>query len=202
MAILSFILSWLPAHARKHPFRRWHVLGAAALLLSAPLAPAATAPSREYQIKAVFLFNFARFVEWPEDAFPDAAAPLIIGVLGEDPFGSVLDETVGGDQAGARPLQVRRWQRVEDVDTCHILFITKSQAANVESIFTHLKGRSVLTVSDADGPTRHGPMIRLVNENNRIRLKINLEAARAARLVISSKLLRPAIIVSDKGGDT
>jgi hypothetical protein len=171
----------------------------AVLLAIAPTDAMAAPPvSREYQIKAVFLFNFTQFVEWPAEAFPDASSPLIIGVLGEDPFGKVLDEAVQGDQAGSRPLLVRRWRQVHEVDDCHILFISQSQAGSLETILDHLKDRNILTVSDADGSARCGVMIRLVTENNRIRLQINLEAARAARLVISSKLLRPAMIVSDQ----
>jgi hypothetical protein len=176
----------------------WTALCVALLLTAAPFTPASAPVSREYQIKAVFLFNFTQFVEWPAEAFPDASSPLIIGVLGEDPFGTVLDEAVQGDQAGSRPLVVRRWRQVHEVDDCHILFISQSQSASLETILAQLKDRNILTVSDADGSARRGVMIRLVTENNRIRLQINLEAARAARLVISSKLLRPAMIVSDQ----
>lgn len=176
---------------------QWRALAPLFLFLLCPLAYSASAePKREYQLKAVFLFNFSRFVEWPVEAFPNPESPLIIGVLGEDPFGPVLDETVSGERTGSHELQVRRWQRVEDIDTCHILFIGRSQSAGLDQILARLKDRNILTVSDADGSAQRGVMIRLVTESNRIRLQINLEAARAARLVISSKLLRPAIIVS------
>ena len=174
-------------------FRR---LALAALLLAAALpAPAQTPVAREYQIKAVFLFNFAQFVEWPPAAFPDETAPLVIGVLGEDPFGPVLDEVVQGESVGGRPLQVRRFGQPEEIGACHILYIARSEAARLGRVVSALKDRGVLTVSDIDGAARSGVMIHFFAENKRIRLRINLEAARQAGLVLSSKLLRPAEIV-------
>src|SRR6267378_1758058 len=168
-----------------------------ALLLSSGLnLSAQPASSREYQVKAVFLFNFAQFVEWPTNAFPEAQTPLVIGVLGEDPFGAYLDETVRGEKVNDRPLVVQRYHRVEEIKACHVLFISRSETENLEPIFTNLKGRNVLTVSDAVGFAQRGGMIRFVTEKNKIRLRINLEAAKAAGLTISSKLLRPAEIVT------
>ncbi|HEY8994027.1 MAG TPA: YfiR family protein [Lacunisphaera sp.] len=158
------------------------------------------ASSREYQIKAVFLFNFAQFVEWPADAFPEANSPLVIGVLGEDPFGQALDETVHGEQVGSRPLLIQRWRRIEDVGPCHILYISTSEQSRRDKIIAQLNARSTLTVSDSEDFARHGGMIRFFTDHNRIRLQINLEAVRAARLTISSKLLRPAEIVAGNGG--
>lgn len=168
------------------------------LLLPGPEAPAQTAPSREYQIKAVFLFNFAQFVEWPPRAFPDAQAPLVIGVLGEDPFGAFLDETVRGEKMDNRPLVVRRYRRAEDIENCHVLFISRSESGRLEPIIAHLKNRSVLTVCDTEGFAKRGVMIRFLTENNKIRLRINLDAAKAAGLAISSKLLRPAEIITTR----
>ncbi len=165
-----------------------------ALLLVSP-AIAQPEATREYQIKAVFLFNFAQFVDWPPAAFSDPQAPLIIGVLGDDPFGSFLDQTVRGEKVNARPLVVRRYRAVAEVDTCHILFICGSEAGRLENILASLKGRSVLTVGDMDGFAQRGGMIRFATENNRIRLRVNLAAAKAAQLTLSSKLLRPADIV-------
>ena len=147
------------------------------------------------QLKAVFLFNFAQFVDWPPQAFPEAQKPLVIGVLGEDPFGGYLDETVRGEKVNNRPLTVQRYRQVEDIKTCHILFISRSEADRLEQILTNLKDRNILTVADADGFARRGVMIRFATEKNKTHLKINLEAAKAANLTISSKLLRPAEIV-------
>jgi YfiR/HmsC-like len=168
----------------------------AASFKAAPSSSAQSTVAREYQVKAVFLFNFAEFVDWPPAAFGDAQSPLIIGVLGEDPFGSYLDEAVRGEKVNNRPLVVRRFQRVEDVTACHILFVGFRDHDQLERALSGLKGRSILTVGDADDFSRLGGMIRFVMENNRIHLRINLGAAREAGLMISSKLLRPAEIVS------
>ncbi len=177
--------------------RGWLFL--AGLALGGNTGTAQIPPVHEYQVKAVMLFNFAHFVEWPPAAFADPSAPLVIGVLGEDPFGISLDEAVHGEKVGLRPLLVRRYQRTEDLDTCHLLFISRSEAGRLEEIIARLQNRSILTVSDAEGAALRGIMIRFVTEENRIRLRINLNAAKAAGLVLSSKLLRPAEIVTTDG---
>src|SRR5438105_6292328 len=92
---------------------------------------AQTAPSGEYQIKAVFLFNFAQFVDWPPKAFPEAQTPVVIGILGEDLFGSYLDETVRGEKVNDRPLVVQRYHRIGEIKTCHVLFISRSESARL-----------------------------------------------------------------------
>jgi hypothetical protein len=150
------------------------------------------APSAEYQVKAVFLFNLAQFVDWPPKAFPEPGAPLVIGVLGEDPFGSYLDETLRGETVHNRPLILQRYRRVSEIRICHVLFISRSESDRLEQIFASLRGRSVLTVGDSDDFITRGGMIRLVTEKNKIRIRINVNAVRAAGLTISSKLLRLA----------
>jgi hypothetical protein len=160
-------------------------------------AQATRAP--EYQVKAVFLFNFAQFVDWPADAFPASDAPLVICVLGDDPFGPFLDQTVANERLRGRPFQVRRYQRVDPIPTCHILFISRSTADRPEAILAGLKHRPIVTVSDADGFAQRGGMIRFVTDRNRVRLQINLEAVDAAHLTISSKLLRVAEIIPRTG---
>ena len=153
----------------------------------------------EYQVKAVFLFNFAQFVDWPADVFPDSATPLVIGILGNDPFGEVLDLTVRDERLRGRPFQVQRYRSVDEIKNCHILFISRSEGARPEVILAGLKQRAILTVSDADRFAERGGMIRFVTDRSRIRLQLNLEAAQAAHLTISSKLLRVAEIVRRPG---
>jgi hypothetical protein len=157
------------------------------------------ARASEYQVKAVFLFNFAQFVDWPAGAFPDSTTPLVIGVLGNDPFGAALDETVRNERLGGRPFQVRRYQSVDEIKACHILFISRSEGGRPAVILASLKDRPILTVSDADRFAERGGMIRFVTDRNRIRLQLNLTAAEAAHLTISSKLLRVAEIVRRTG---
>jgi hypothetical protein len=175
------------------------VVIAAALLAFAAAAPSgAQAPPAptEYQVKAVFLFNFSQFVDWPAASFADGRSPLVIGVLGSDPFGATLDEIVRDETVNGRPLAVRRYQSVEQIDACHILFIDRSQDAQLDAVFGALKDRSVLTVGDFEGFARRGGIIRFVTVGNKIRMRVNLTAAQQAKLTISSKLLRPAQIVA------
>lgn len=154
------------------------------------------AATPEYQVKAVFLFNFAHFVEWPAAAFADTQSPLVIGVLGDDPFDTALDETVRDEKVSGHPLVIRRFRRAEDIADCHILFISRSETPRLGEILGRLRGRSILTVGDVAGFALAGGIIRFVTENNKTRFRINVETARAARLTISSKLLRPAEIVA------
>lgn len=153
-------------------------------------------PSREYQVKAVFLFNFAQFVEWPDSAFGAADAPLIIGVLGDDPFGAFLDTTVQGESVNRHPLVVRRFRRVDDIGACHILFVSRNGPDYAAQAVERLKDRAILTVSETATFARSGGMVQFVTDRNRIRLLINLQAAQAADLTLSSKLLRPAEIIA------
>jgi hypothetical protein len=150
----------------------------------------------EYQVKATFLFQFTQFVDWPRDAFSNPQMPLVIGILGEDPFGSFLDEAVRDEKANGHPLVVERYHRLDDIKNCHVLFVSRSEANRMAEVVAALKGRSTLVVGDLNGFADHGGMIQFVTEQNRIRLRINLAAAKAANLTISSKLLRPATIIN------
>ena len=162
----------------------------------ATVASAQSGPSREYQIKAVFLFNFAQFVEWPANAFAGASSPIVIGVLGENPFGDYLDETVRGEKVENRPLEIQRYLQVDEIKTCHVLFISRSEAPRLEQILLSLKARSILIVGDGDDFVNRGGMIRLATAQNKIRLIINVGPAKAANLTISSKLLRSAELIT------
>lgn len=152
----------------------------------------------EYQVKAVFLFNFTQFVDWPDSAFEEPDAPLIIGVLGNDPFGAVLDEIVAGETVRGRPLAVRRYESVTETDGCHILFINLPTMSELSGALERLRMRNVLTVGDAREFASAGGVIEFMSVDNRIRLRVNLDAAKQANLAISSKLLRPATIVKTR----
>jgi hypothetical protein len=164
-----------------------------ALVLAGPLA---AQPSREYDLKAVFLFNFVTFVDWPKDAV-SAQAPFVIGVLGEDPFGKALDEVIAGEKFRQSPLQARRCHTLEEARQCHILFISASEAANLPAILAELRGKPVLTVADTPRFTEAGGMIGF-STDSRVQLHINPAAARRSGLAISSKLLRMAKVVEGK----
>ena len=152
--------------------------------------------SSEYKIKAVFLYNFSQFVEWPEKTFAEQGTPLVIGILGKDPFGYYLDETVYGENANDHPMIVKRFVSVKDVSSCHILFIKVGGKEDLTEIFDRLKSKSILTVGDTDDFIRKGGMVRFFTEKNKTRIQINLEAVEEAGLIISSKLLGVAEIVS------
>jgi len=155
--------------------------------------------AQEYDLKAAFLFNFAGFVEWPADAFADAGAPLTIGVLGDDPFGSSLDELVAGETIRNRPLLVRRYRTVEEVEGCQILFVSSSEAERLDQIARVLARRSILTVGESKDFALRAGIIGFELTERRLRLRINLAAASDARLTISSKLLRQAQIIRSNG---
>ena len=184
-----------PGHARS-ACGIWFV-AFALLLCAGQSASAQTNTSKEYKVKAAFLYNFAQFVEWSPAAFSDAQSPMVIGVFGDDPFDGYLDELVRGEKVNGRVLRVHRCHSVEEIktNTCHVLFISKSEMGQLDGILASVKGRNILTVGEAEGFTRRGGMIRFATEQGKIRLRINMEAAKAANLTISSKLLRLAEIV-------
>jgi hypothetical protein len=153
----------------------------------------------EYQVKAVYLFNFAQFVEWPSPATADTQ-PFVIGVLGDDPFDGFLDEIVHGELVNNRPFKVQRYRHGEEVTACDILFVGRSETDQLPKLLAGLKGRNILTVGDTTDFARRGGIVQFVTENKRVHLKINVGAAKAANITISSKLLRPAEIVTSDNG--
>jgi hypothetical protein len=153
--------------------------------------PACAAPTAQ-QVEAVFLFYFTQFVVWPPAAFAGEHSPIVIGVLGNDPFDGSLDQAVAGERVNGRPIVVRRLQRIGDAADCHILYISASEAARLPQILSALKGRNVLTVSDLAHFAQTGGIIRFVLNDQHVRLRINARAARAAGLTLSSKLLSAA----------
>jgi hypothetical protein len=158
---------------------------------------AQTNASKEYKLKAVFLFNFTQFIEWPSSAFASAGSPFIIGILGDDPFGFSIEETVQNERVGGHPLVVQRYHDIRDMRPCHILFINSKDPEKIKESLL-VAGRNTLTVSDADGFVKMGGMIRFITENNKIKLQIYPDMAKAAELLISSKLLRVSDIYDPK----
>ena len=162
------------------------------------IAPAFGDVSKEYQLKAVFLWRLAQFATWPIDAFESADSPILICVLGDNPFGNALHAAVAGETAHGRRLVVQQHRVVEQVRSCHILYITGAGPRQAKAITTSLAGKSVLTVRDVDGPaTAYDTIVSFVTEQNRIKLLINVKAAAAAQLVLDPRLLRSADIVGD-----
>jgi hypothetical protein len=160
---------------------------------------AADAPVKEYQVKAAILLQSARFVEWPAEA----DAPIVVGVLGEDPFGPLLDQIFKGESAKGRPLEIRRFKAPQDLEPCHILFVCASEKERWPEIRKRLgedafKARGPLTVSDIEAFAEAGGVLHLDLQEKKVRLRINVDAAARASLKISSQLLKLAVVVRDK----
>jgi hypothetical protein len=126
------------------------VLAAVAARAQPDAPPAGSAPT-EYEVKAAFLYNFARFVEWPPESFRDPQEPFVIAILGRDPFGPVLDGTVAGKQVAGRPIAVKRAGHVDEVRDAQIVFVCASERPNMAAILKGLDRPGVLTLGDTEG---------------------------------------------------
>lgn len=152
----------------------------------------------EYQVKAAFLFNFAKFVEWPADAFPGVDAPLQICLLGQDPFGHEFEEVIGDKSVNGHRIEVIHPSGVPQARGCQIIFVSSSEKRQALEILRGLRGASVLTVGDTAGFAGMGGIINFVLDDGRVRFEINVKAAERAHLKISARLLTVAkLIVTD-----
>ena len=157
------------------------------------VARAADESFGEYEVKAAFLYNFARFVEWPDPA-PAAEEPVEICVLGEDPFGEVLDRTIAKKKVRGHPVVARRIEGPDDAATCRIVFVSASEERLRPTLET-LAREQTLTVGEDDDFTKQGGMIKFLLDERRVRLEINVDALERAGLKASSQLLRVARVV-------
>jgi hypothetical protein len=149
----------------------------------------------EYRLKAAFVSSFAGFIAWPADALKNPGDAIVICVLGEDPFGSALDQAVSGKAVQDHKLIARRIADVRQASGCQILFIASSERRRLHGILKEVQASAILTVGDTDNFTSEGGMINLHVEGDRIRILVNMDAAELGRLHISSKLLSLARIV-------
>lgn len=152
----------------------------------------------EYQIKAAFIYNFAKFVEWPPETFATPDKPIILGVLGDESVGQDL-AVIDGKVVGTHPIKVRRFRYLPDIAECHILFILPSQRMELPAIVQAVRTRAILTICEgAKDFARVGTIINLVKTpEDKIRFEINVDAAKRAGLKIESPLLNLAKIVHD-----
>jgi hypothetical protein len=168
------------------------------LLLVLVLSPFVSTPLAiqrvdEYRLKAAVLYNLAKFVEWPDEAFADPTAPLVVCVLGVDPFGAALDDTLRGHSVGGHATVARR---IADVTPgCHVLFVANSEAKRLPAILDRTRTSSVLIVGEASGFIDRGGMIGLATDDDRVRFEVNLAAADRAHLRISSRVMALASAV-------
>ena len=177
------------------------LLGLALVLVAAPgpLALAEPQGVEEYKVKAAFLYNFTKFVEWPDSAFRDPSAPFVVAVLGDDPFGDALD-VLKGKTAQGRPIVVRRAASLDALGRFHLLFVATSEKSRLESVLPAAEAMHALTVGDAPGFRSQGGIIQLVRDGDRIGFEVNPDASRRAGLKISSKLLGLARAVGGGNG--
>lgn len=179
---------------------RW---SACVLLLSSLLnARGPAAPDNkptQYEVEAAYLFDFGKFVTWP--AGQPADSPFLICVLGQDPFGQVLDRTVAGETVNGRPVQEKRITRPQDVTGCSILYISSSESGRLSKLLSAIQEAPVLTVSDIPDFVQQGGMIQFVLREGRVRFEVNLAPAQKNGLAMSSELLKVAVQVVRAGGD-
>ena len=157
--------------------------------------------SSEYLIKAGFIYNFANLVQWPSNAFAQPDSPIVIGILGEDPFGTILDRVLQGKKVNGRSFVVKRLKSPADLKECHILFVSSSEMTRLAEAIHLVKGMPILTIGEIPGFAKRGGIINLVLEDNKVRFEVNVEAAKEADLNISSRLLALARIVQESPSD-
>lgn len=194
MAVLSWAIHVI---FKGHGWRLTSIL-LLLLFLTVGLNPTAQASSsREYAIKAVFLYNFAKFVKWPSQSFENSTTPIILCILGKDPFGRLLkpikDKTVKG-----KKIIVKYSPKIDGMEKCHVLFVGESEDKQLVRILAKVRDWNVLTVSDIENFSQRGGIIGLTRKEDKIHFEINIDASKRAGLSISSRLLKIARIVTMK----
>jgi hypothetical protein len=184
----------------RHRCRTFHGVLAGVLVAFLPgLARAQDANPVESQVKAAFLVKFPLFVEWPAGTFTNALAPIVVGVVGQDPFGLGLDEAIRKAHVEGRPLVLKRFQDVSALGSCHLLFISASEQGRLGEILRRLEDTPVLTVGDFDRFAHGGGIINFIKEAGKVRFEINLDAAKKAGLKLSPKLVQVSKVVGASG---
>jgi hypothetical protein len=178
----------------KRCFRASFIAFILAMLICGPNVSAESLQSKEYFIKAAFLYNFIKFVDWPSESFKNDAAPINLCILGDDPFGEALG-TIRNKRVKGRRLLIKHVRRVEQIEGAHLLFISTSEKGRVKQILGSLRGAPVLTISEMEGFGQNGGIINFITVDNKIQFEINSEKAQQHKLKISSQLLKLARIV-------
>lgn len=165
------------------------------MLLMGSAAPGAAQDSSEYLIKAGFIYNFAKLVDWPATAFNQPDSPIVIGILGTDPFGPTIDKVLAGKKVNDHGFVIKRIKSASDARDCHILFVSASESSRISDAIRLTKSMPILTISEVPGFANRGGIINLTLEDSKVRFEVNVDAAKAADLNISSRLLALARIV-------
>ena len=186
----------MPPPAASH-FSRAHFLALMTTLLPAVQALGAGTAVPEYAAKAAFLLNIAKYATWPPTAFADSSAPIVIGILGDDPFGSVLDRVVSGRVINDRRVTIRRSKRAAELRGAHVVFISALESDRAAGICASLAESGALCVGDTESAASF-TAITFSIESGRIAFTVNLAAARKSNVAISSKLLQLAKSVTGR----
>lgn len=173
----------------------WAVLAPVIALVIAPTAAVAQSPAdiREYQRKAEFISSFTRFVDWPDRKFAQPGSPFIIGVYGSDNITSLLEEAIQNHQIKGRPAVIKHLLNKEELRSCHVLFISRSERDRLGPILGEVRRENVLTVGECDNFLGKGGVINFVNVGGQVRFQISIDAASREKLTVSSKLLQLAM---------
>jgi hypothetical protein len=182
---------------KSHRLLAWLALAVGGLLGVSSQLRAEALPATEYEIKAAFLYNFAKFVDWPSAVFRSNDDPFVIGLLGHDPFGPAIDEVLSGKTVQNRKIVLKRFAGAQAATASHMLFISASEAGRWEEILGALGSKPILTVSDMPDFIEREGMIGFTMENKKMRFNINKAAAEAAHLKFSSELLKLAKFVKE-----
>jgi YfiR/HmsC-like len=165
------------------------------VFVASPALQAQNPRPTDYEVKATYLYNFGRFVEWPGKIAAAQGGPFTVCVLGQDPFGNSLDATLAGETIGGKTIVAKRISSAEESDNCQILFLSLRDDSRVNKIIADLDKKAVLTVSDMPQFVKRGGMIQFVLEGKRVRFEVNLTATQHAGLTLSSELLKVATAV-------
>ncbi|HWB54967.1 MAG TPA: YfiR family protein, partial [Tepidisphaeraceae bacterium] len=158
----------------------------------------ANSPPSEYEVEAAFILNFAEFITWPAHSFHDGNSPLIVGVIGNDPFGKVLDNTFAGIKIDGHPVTIRRARDVDDLRGCQMIYISPSEKDRLEEILANIDSAPVVTISELNGFCWRGGIVNFYIDDHKVRFEINIGAARRHGLKVSSQLLSRARIVGNE----
>lgn len=191
---------WTGAFPAAHRRLQLYAIALAALLslAAATSTRAQASPPIEYQVKAAFLFNFAKFVEWPPGTLQSEKDPIILCVFGHDPFGSTLDEIVRGKTINNREVLARRIFELSELKSCQLVFLSNMEDKRLSEVLSSLKGTSALVVGEGEGFAGRGGGIQFFLEDKKLRFAVNVDAIQRAHLTVSSKLLALASIVHDQ----
>ncbi len=173
-------------------------IAALAVCVPAPSADAQRSAASADDVKAAFVYQFTNYVTWPAETFAEASAPFTIGIVGNNDMAALLRESTSDKNVGGRPILIRELTSPDEATACQIVFIDRDEDKNADAYLAAVDGKPVLTVSDNDKFTEKGGVVRLFEEQNKLRIEINVDESDRSKLVISSKLLSLAKVVHDR----